>query len=99
MAMRRLCVQKIAVMQAGKFLALLYTIAALLLLPLVFIILIVNPQSGVGLLISVLLYPIIGYVGGILTAAIYNGVANFIGGIELTVEMSAATDEDITPPR
>lgn len=55
-----------------------------------------------GLAIMFLLpivYAAIGFVGGIIVAAIYNVVAGFVGGIEMELEMVAAPAQYAAPPQ
>jgi len=81
---------KLSVLQTGKLLAALYGFIALVMLPFMFIIMLANPEEGagpmVGMLVMLLLYPLMGFVGGILMAALYNLASKWVGGLEMSVE-------------
>ena len=38
--------------------------------------------------VVLILYPILGFIGGILGAALYNVAARFVGGLEVTLEQT-----------
>ena len=86
--------KRIAVLQTGKMLAILYGFLGLLMLPFMLIVCLVSVanQGAEGLLmmapmaIMIVFYPIMGFVGGILLAALYNLVAKWVGGLRFTVE-------------
>lgn len=75
----------------GKILGVLYGFFSLIFIP--FIILgfaVTEPETRseiVPVLVMLLLYPIMGFIGGIIGAAIYNLAAKITGGIELEVEV------------
>jgi hypothetical protein len=92
----------IAPLKAGIVSACLYSTAALLFLPFVLIMSMVGAMApngnggsgaamglGLGLLIAVaalVFYAIMGFVAGILVAAIYNVIAKFTGGLEFKTQ-------------
>lgn len=82
-------ITRISVLQTGKFLALFYTLLILIMAPF-FLLASLGDPSMIGVMIPMLLiYPIMGFIGGIIMAAFYNLVSKWIGGIEVTVENSA----------
>jgi hypothetical protein len=83
-------ITRLSVMQTGKFLGILYTLLAVIMVPFFLITSLGNPKAMVTMLPMLLLYPIMGFLGGMLMAAFYNLTAKWIGGIEVTVESSEA---------
>ncbi len=82
-------IKRISVLQTGKFLALIYGMLGLIYIPFLLFGSIVGVDAGMHiaeLLFLVILYPIIGFVSGVIFAALYKLVANYIGGIEMTLE-------------
>lgn len=91
-------IKRIAPLQLGKMLAVLYGIMGLLVIPLFLIMSAVGSQMpqeqrvgmlafGVGFALAMpLIYAAMGFVFGALGALIYNAVATWIGGIEVEVE-------------
>jgi len=75
----------LAVMQTGKMLAALYGFLSIVILPFMLIGIIANPRNF-PMLFMLLLYPIMGFIGGIIMAALYNLSAKWIGGFEISVE-------------
>ena len=78
-------INRLAVMQTGKMLAVLYGFLPVVMLPFMLIGIIANPKNF-PMLFMLLLYPIMGFIGGILISALYNLAAKWIGGIEVSVE-------------
>jgi len=65
----------------------IYLIATLVFIPLWLIGILFNPNpEAFVFLIMLMLYPIIGFIGGIIGAVIYNLAAKWVGGIEFTLE-------------
>lgn len=85
-------ITKLTVMQTGKMLGALYGFFSLVALPFFLIGIIANPKSFF-MLFMLLLYPIMGFIGGILLAFFYNIVAKWIGGIEVSVEETEIPDQ------
>jgi drug/metabolite transporter (DMT)-like permease len=76
-----------AVMQTGKVLAVFYGLFSLITLPIMLIGILADPSpKRFPMLLMLLLYPIMGFILGILMAALYNIAAKWIGGIEVSVE-------------
>jgi len=86
-------IKRIAPLQLGKMFALLYGIMGLLIIPIVLIKSFAAQQRlgifalGAGFTIWVpVIYGAMGFIFGIIVAAIYNLAAKYIGGIEVEVE-------------
>jgi hypothetical protein len=90
--------RRIAPLQLGKMLALLYGILGLIFIP---VFLIMSPAAsqipseqragmlafGAGFAILVpFIYAVMGFIGGIIGAVLYNIVAKWVGGIEVEVD-------------
>ena len=81
-------------LQLGKVLAALYGCLSLIVVPFIIIFALVASHTGNGsafpgvvLLIFVpVLYAIVGFVGGVIMAVLYNLLAAFTGGIHFTLE-------------
>lgn len=90
--------KRVAPLSAGKVLALLYGAMGLIFIPFFLIMSALTSQlptaqrgifaaMGVGFALFLpVLYAVIGFIGGVLSAAIYNLAAKFVGGIEVEVE-------------
>lgn len=91
-------IKRIAPLQLGKMLAVVYGIMGLLFVPFFLVMSLVSPhmpaQQRVGLMamgmgfavLAPVLYAVMGFVFGALGALIYNVVAKWIGGVEVEVE-------------
>lgn len=91
-------IKRIAPLQLGKMLAVLYGIMGLLFMPIFLIMSLVSTQLPAGqrsgmmalgmgfALFMPVMYAVMGFVLGALGALIYNVVAKWIGGIEVEVE-------------
>ena len=83
--------KRLDVLQTGKVLGVLYAFIAAIILPFMLIGMLLNPKGGGGAaltLILVVLYPLLGFIGGILMASFYNLTAKWVGGIRFTLEES-----------
>jgi drug/metabolite transporter (DMT)-like permease len=80
-------IARLSVLQTGKFLAFMCGFLSLISLPFILIPGLVPGQSLTPMLGMLLLYPIMAFIGGIIMAVLYNLVARWIGGIEVTVEV------------
>ena len=80
--------KKLAVLQTGMVLAILYALLGVIIfIPLALIIAAINGVAeAIPLIVLIFLYPIVGFLGGILMAAVYNLVASWVGGFRFTVE-------------
>ncbi|HWZ95327.1 MAG TPA: DUF3566 domain-containing protein [Opitutaceae bacterium] len=88
-------IKRIAPLQAGKMLALLYGILGFIFIPFFLIMSFAAPaQQRVGMmafgagfaLFMPVIYAVMGFVFGAISAFIYNIVAKWVGGIEVEVE-------------
>ena len=79
-------IKRFSILQTGKLLAVLYACFSVILLPFFLIGLAANPKGTAPMLVLIILYPIMGFIGGIIGAAIYNLAARFVGGFEMTLE-------------
>jgi len=79
-------ITRLTVLQTGKLLAVLYGFMSVIMLPFFLIGLLMSPKEAIGFFVMILLYPIIGFIGGVLMAALYNLAANLVGGLEVSVE-------------
>ena len=84
----------IAPLRAGIVLGVLYGILSLIAVPFFLIVAIIGSKSGsqapavfgIGFAIMLpVIYAIVGFIGGIIAAAIYNLVAKWTGGLEFEV--------------
>lgn len=81
--------KRLAVVQTGKILAILYAFIGVIMIPFILIGALANPRgiaTMVPMIVMVVLYPVMGFVGGIIMAALYNLVAKWVGGLRFTVE-------------
>jgi len=80
-------ITRLTVMQAGKLLAVLYSFMSIIMLPFMLIVMLAGGGKAVAPMLGmVLLYPLMGFIGGILMAAIYNLAAKWVGGLEVSVD-------------
>ena len=79
-------IRHIGVLKAGLILAVLYGFISLILVVIAAAVLLFNPKEALPLLLLAILYPVIGFVGGVLMAALYNLAAMVMGGLEITLE-------------
>ncbi len=75
-------VRRVGVLRAGKVGAVLYGLFGLVLFPFAMIAAMAGSKEGLGLILMVALYPIIGLIGAIIFAALYNVTAMLAGGIQ-----------------
>ena len=80
---------RLSVLQTGKFLAVFYALLAALFIPFFLLASLGGGAEGMSVtIIMLILYPIMGFIGGLIMAAFYNLVSKWVGGIEVTVEDS-----------
>jgi len=83
--------------QAGKILAILYGIIGIIMLPFFLLTMALSPrgiETTAPMLIMIFLYPVMGFLGGIIMAALYNLVAKWVGGLRFTLEEHAGDTLD-----
>jgi hypothetical protein len=99
-------IKRIAPLQAGKMLGVLYACMGLIFLPFIGVAALVGafaqqaqqgqgggPAATIGIVLMVVfglfipvMYGVMGFLAGVIGAAIYNLIAQWIGGIEVEVE-------------
>ncbi len=84
-------IKKIAPLQAGKMLAAIYALFSIIFVPFLLIAALVSPKGSGGLsMVIVLVIPVVyivmGFIGGVIGAFIYNLVAGWMGGMEIEYE-------------
>ena len=85
-------ITRIAPLQLGKVLAVLYGCVSLIAVPFLILASVLGAKSGNGgipivlALVFPIFYAIAGFIGGVIVAAIYNLIAGWTGGVEFTVE-------------
>ena len=82
---------KINPLSSAKVLGVIYGLFTLIFVPFFLLAAIFSPQknhqAGVGgIAILFLLYPIFGFIGGLIGSCIYNLAAHWVGGVEIEVE-------------
>ncbi len=83
-------IRRVGILRAGKVGAVLYGLFGLILLPFAIMAAMSGEPQGIGLVLIVAFYPLIGLVGAILFAALYNVTAKIAGGIQFA---STAVDD------
>jgi hypothetical protein len=82
--------KKIEPLQAGYISGLLYGIISLVIVvPFMFFEMLIGGKTGIGIFMIIgipLLYGFLGFLSGLIGAALYNFVAKKIGGLEMEIE-------------
>ena len=81
-------IKKFSILQTGKLLFVLYGFFSVVLVPFFLIMLITKPGDALRMLLIIILYPLLGFIGGIIGAALYNLASRFTGGLEITLELT-----------
>ena len=81
-------IKRLSILQTGKLLAVLYGFLAILFIPFILVIIVASPEPIVALpfVIMAIVYPLMGFIGGIIGAAVYNLASYLVGGLEMTFE-------------
>lgn len=83
-------IKRIAPLQLGKLLAVMYALFSVILVPLMLVGTLFSPEGkGPGVVLSIvmpILYIVGGFIGGVIGAFAYNVSAKWVGGIELEFE-------------
>lgn len=79
-------ISRIGVLQAGKIFGMLYVGFAVIMLPFFILGALASPQGFIPMIIMLVLYPLIGFVGGVVAAFVYNLSAKFVGGLEFKID-------------
>jgi len=75
-------VRRVGILRAGKVGAVLYGLIGLILFPFAMIVAMTGSPKGLDMLIMVALYPLVGLLGFIISAALYNVTVKLAGGIQ-----------------
>jgi len=81
-------IKKLSILQTGKVLGLIFCFYSAVIIPVFLVELIGKPQFDFPLLLMIISYPVMGFMGGIIFAFLYNLVSRYIGGFELTMEIT-----------
>lgn len=79
-------IRRFGILQSGKICAAIYTGFSILMLPFFLLIGAADRKMTGPMLFMLLLYPVMGFIGGIIGAAFYNLAARWVGGIEMTLD-------------
>jgi hypothetical protein len=85
-------IKRFNIVQTGKVLGILYGMLAIIMIPFILIGIFAGGKGGEGLapmLIMVILYPVMGFIGGIIGAAFYNLAARWVGGLKIDLAQEA----------
>ena len=84
-------IKRLGVLRIGIFLAAFYGLFSIVILPFLTLGVLLNPPEKraevVPMVLMVLLYPLMGFLGGIIAAAAYNLIAFIIGGVKLEMNV------------
>jgi len=80
-------IRSFSIFQTGKLLAVLYGFLTVIFMLFFIVMLFVNPKEALPMLLMVVLYPVMGFIGGIILAVLYNFASRLVGGLELTLEV------------
>jgi len=84
--------KRMGILQTGKLLAIFYGLFSLILLPFLLVAMTARPDQGGAWFFVLIMYPLAGFIGGILGAAMYNLTARIAGGMHLELF-------EVAPPR
>lgn len=86
----KVILKRIAPLQAGKILAVIYGIFSLIFAPFMILGALFGKDGGIAAALLIvpmmLLYVVLGFIGGVVGAWIYNLVGGWVGGLELEFE-------------
>jgi len=84
-------ITRVGVLRAGKVGAILYGLFGLVFFPFALLMIVItDPSEGVGMVFLIPLYPVMGFLVGLLTAALYNHTVRLGGGLRL--ELAPVSD-------
>ncbi len=81
-------IRRFSILQTGKVLCALYCFVSAVMIPTFLVRLVGKPEFSWPLLLMIILYPVFGFIGGVVFAFVYNLVSKYIGGFELTMEVT-----------
>jgi ABC-type Co2+ transport system permease subunit len=83
-------IKRISPVQLGKLLAAVYALFSVIFVPFLLIAVLTAPEGrGLSLVFCIvmpIIYIVLGFIGGIIGAFIYNIAAGWVGGIEIEIE-------------
>ena len=91
-------IKRLGILSVGKVCAITYGFLGLLILPFALIAFIANPAEGVFMIVMALLYAVMGFVFGVIFAALYNLAAKICGGIQLELCQVSDAPSHVVPP-
>ena len=84
-------IKRLGILRTGIILAALYGFLAVIIIPIMIIAFFASPQEekgqAFGMLCMFVMYPVMGFIGGILMAALYNLIVRFVGGMQLELDV------------
>ncbi len=90
-------IRRFGVVRAGTVGAILYGFFGLVFLPFGAIVAIADSSAGLPFVLMVLLYPVMGFIGGLLFAALYNLAARIGGGLHIELSQVQEGYEPLRP--
>ena len=91
-------VRRVGVLRAGKVGLVLYGLLGLVFFPFAMMAALADSRQGVGMLLMVALYPLLGMIGCIIGAALYNLTAKIAGGMQLDFAPTNSGNVPTAPP-
>jgi len=88
---------RVGILRAGKVGAILYSFLGVLFVPFALIAAVSNPGEGSVILLMLVFYPLMGFLGCMLGAALYNLTVKIGGGLLLEFEQVVDTREPAGP--
>jgi hypothetical protein len=90
-------VKRVGILRAGTLGAILYGFLGVLMLPLALIAVIADPVEGLMFGLMVVSYPLMGFLGCLIAAALYNLAARIAGGFQMELETVPEPRADVYP--
>ncbi|MFA5424043.1 MAG: hypothetical protein WC374_09330 [Phycisphaerae bacterium] len=87
-------IKRFSILQTGKMLAVIYFCFSFIALPFFLLPHLGNLKRCLPFLLIIIIYPVVGFIEGIISAAVYNLVAKYIGGLEITIEQQQLTTKN-----
>lgn len=84
-------VRRFSILQAGKLFGVMYGFVALILLPFGLLTFLSHhdERGGGTFCFVIVIYPLLGFISGVIGAAFYNLAAHLVGGLELELELES----------
>lgn len=90
-------VKRISVLRAGILGAILYGFFGVLMLPFALIAMVGDPAGGLVFGLMLVAYPLMGFLGCLIAAALYNLAAKIVGGFQMELETVVDPRSDAYP--